>query len=154
MPGQQVLYKYARAWAAHGHPPPTMIVPAASALLFAGAVAGSGNALFSRQDSGRSDGIVQLDSTSSWFIPSLNITLGTPGKVLAASLDLFSGETLVMPDAFRANDSSTLKRGANATFERVGDPPLTVTTGSDELAIAGWRVTDAPICECVAGRIG
>lgn len=113
----------------------------ASVLLCASVVAGSSHPLFARQEGSRGTS-VQLDSENNSFLPRINISLGTPPQTLTALLDIFNGETLVRPDAFRANDSSTFASYIGIPNGKGGR----FTAYTDALAVGGWRVKDVPIC--------
>lgn len=86
---------------------------------------------------------------SSWLVPSINISLGTPPQTLVASLDLVNGITRLTPGAFKTDSSGTFKSQGNFSIAESQNSPneITVSTSTDELAVGGWRVNDAPLGE-------
>lgn len=123
---------------------PTMIL---STILLAGVVSGSTHpiSLVKRADS--TDNNATLAAHTTHYIPVVNLTIGTPGVNVQASLDFLSGDTLVEDVkapafagyTFQANRSQTLVKGQNVQY---GLPLLNRTLNAnvahDKLALDGW----------------
>ncbi|EKD04777.1 aspartic peptidase A1 [Trichosporon asahii var. asahii CBS 8904] len=118
-----------------------------STILLAGVVSGSTHpiSLVKRADS--TDNNATLAAHTTHYIPVVNLTIGTPGVNVQASLDFLSGDTLVEDVkapafagyTFQANRSQTLVKGQNVQY---GLPLLNRTLNAnvahDKLALDGW----------------
>lgn len=121
-----------------------------STFILAGVVSGSRHALFNRQDGGNGGG-TPIDGLSTWFAPSINISIGTPPQTVLASLDLLYGLTRVAQGALNTDESSTFRSTGNVTVmkSQKSSEKVNVPTATDHLAVGDWKVDNAPLCESV-----
>lgn len=119
-----------------------------STFILADVVSGSRHALFYRQDGGRGGG-TPIDGLSTWFAPSIIISIGSPPQTVLASLDLVYGLTRVAQGALNTDKSSTFRSTGNVTVmkSQTSSEEVTVSTATDHLAVGDWNVNSALLCE-------
>ncbi|EJT45506.1 hypothetical protein A1Q1_05952 [Trichosporon asahii var. asahii CBS 2479] len=115
-----------------------------STFILADVVSGSRHALFYRQDGGRGGG-TPIDGLSTWFAPSIIISIGSPPQTVLASLDLVYGLTRVAQGALNTDKSSTFRSTGNVTVmkSQTSSEEVTVSTATDHLAVGDWNVNSA-----------
>lgn len=122
----------------------TMIL---STFLLAGIVSGSTYPISLGKRADSTDNNATLAAYTTHYIPVVNLTIGTPGVNVRASLDFLSGDTLVedvkapafADYTFQANKSQTLVKGQSVQYNLpLLNRTLNANVVNDKLALDGW----------------
>lgn len=130
-----------------------------STLILASLVSGSTYPISLVKRADNTDNNATLAAYTTHYIPVVNLTIGTPGVNVQASLNFLSGDTVVQDvkapgltrGTFQANLSQTLVKGQNVQYNL----PLVNRTSNanvayDKLALGGWSSDNSSFCESAA----